>query len=462
MSKTKYPRLAHFLVTWSLLLPKTTLGFTSREVNKTLNMEKERDALLEFKRGLKDDFGHLSTWGDDEDKKECCKWKGIEWDKRTGRVIVLDLHNEVSCPGRACFSPILTGKLSPSLLELQHLSYLDLSLNAFENSEILRFIGSFKRLQYLNLSSCYFSGEIPAQFQNLSSLRILDLGNNYLIVKDLVWLSHISSLEFLSLAGNDFQASNWFREITKVPSLKELDLSVGNKLTERIPAWIGTELIKLRILSLRFNKFYGSIPSIICQLQFLHILDLSANGLSGKIPQCLKKFTLLRQENGSGESMDFQVRYDYIPRSYLYIGDLLIQWKNQESEYRNPLLYLNWLECVGLVKQQLIRKNSIKHSIDISSYSGNAQLCGPPSPRIDRDSNTNSQEHDDDEDFPYLEFYISMVLGFIVAFWGFLGCLIVNRSWRNAYFTFLTDMNSWLYSTSRVCSARLKGMLRNY
>ncbi|KAH0655020.1 hypothetical protein KY285_029902 [Solanum tuberosum] len=101
-------------------------GLTSREVNKTLCIEKERDALLEFKRGLNDNFGRLSTWGD---KKECCKWKG---------------------------------KLSPCLLELEYLNFLDLSVNGFENSEIPRFIGSLKRLEYLNLSFSDFSGEIPA------------------------------------------------------------------------------------------------------------------------------------------------------------------------------------------------------------------------------------------------------------------------------------------------------------
>ncbi|XP_060172146.1 receptor-like protein EIX1 [Lycium barbarum] len=1028
MSKRKYTRLVHFLVTLSLLLLQTALGLTSTEVNKTLCMEKERDALLEFKKGLNDNFGQLSTWGDEEDKKECCKWNGIECDRRTGHVTVLDLHNEFTCSSSACFAPRLTGKLSPSLLELEYLNYMDLSVNGFENSEIPRFIGSLKRLEYLNLSSCFFSGVIPAQLKNLTSLRILDLGNNNLIVNDLRWLSHLSSLEFLSLGYNDFQVSNWFQEISKLPSLKELDLSLcglsklvpspadlansssislsvlhlccnefsssaeygwlfnfstsltsidlshnqfiqiddqfgslmylehlnladqsnlkggvpssfgnltrlrhldvsntrtyqwlpelflrlsgsmnslevlglndnslfgsllnvtrfsclkklylqknalngffmerpgqvssleyldlsnnqmrgvlpdlalfpslrelhlrfnhfngripqgigklsqlrildvssnrleglpesmgklsslesfdasynvlkgtiteshlsnlsslvdldlsfnslvlkmssdwvppfqlevislpscnlgpsfpkwlqnqnnytvldislasisdtlpswfsglppdlrilnlsnnqisgrvsdliantydyvaidlssnnfsgplplvptnvqifylhknqffgsissicqsktsatsldlsrnqfsgelpdcwmnmsnlavinlaynnfsgkvphslasltslkalyirqnsfsgmlpsfsqcqllqvmdlgGNKLTGRIPAWIGTDLLKLRILSLRFNKFYGSIPSVICQLQFLQILDLSANGLSGKIPQCFNNFTLLYQDDSSGDPMEFIVQgfYGKYPRHYSYIGDLLVQWKNQESEYKNPLLYLKsidlsnnklvggvpleiaemrglrslnlsrnylngtivqgigqmkMLESLDLSRNQLsglipqglanltflsvldlsnnhlsgrIPSSTQLQSFDRSSYSGNAQLCGPPlqecpgyappSPRIDHGSNSNPQEHDDDEDFPSLEFYISMVLGFSIAFWGFLGSLIINRSWRNAYFTFLTDMKSWLHMTSRVYYERLKGKLR--
>uniref|UniRef100_A0A3Q7H7P5 Leucine-rich repeat-containing N-terminal plant-type domain-containing protein n=1 Tax=Solanum lycopersicum TaxID=4081 RepID=A0A3Q7H7P5_SOLLC len=894
MEKRKYPRLAHFLVILSLLFVETLFGLTSREVNKTLCIEKERGALLEFKRGLIDGFDHLSTWGDEENKQECCKWKGIECDTKTGHVTVLDLHNEFLCSTSGCVTSRLTGKLSPSLLELEYLNFLDLSMNDFENSEIPRFIGSFMRLEYLNLSDCSFSGVISIWFQNLTSLKTLDLGDNNLIVKDLRWLSHLSSLEFLSLSASNFQVNNWFQEITKVPSLKELNLSGcglsklvpspadlansslislsvihlrgndfstsceyswlfnistsitsidlsynvqltgqmddrfgslvlagsrkslevlasndnsmfgsivnlttfsslkklylqnnvlngfsmesagqvstleyldlsdnqmrgalpdlalfpslrelhlgsnqfqgkipqgigkltelkildvssnrldglpesmgklsnlesfdasynvlkgtitethlsnlsslvyldlsfnslalktsfdwlppfqlqvarfqvgsfglppdlmilnlsnnqisgrvsdlienkyayrvidlssnnfsgplplvptnvqifylhknqfvgsisficqsytattsldlsrnrfsgelpdcwmnmsnlavlnlaynnfsgkvppslgslasleavylhqnsfsgmlpsfsqcqrlqildigGNKLTGRIPAWIRTDLFNLRILSLRFNKFYGSIPSVICQLQSLQILDLSANGLSGEIPHCFNNFTLLYQDDSSGEPMGFYIEGRNIPLTYYsYIGDLLIQWKEQESEYKNPLLYLKtidlssnklvgglanltFLSVLDLSNNQLsgiIPSSTQLLSFDRPSYSDNAQLCGPPlqecpgyappRPHIDHGSNTNPQEHDDDEGYSYLEFHISMVIGFFVTFWGILGCLIVNRSWRNAYFTFLTDMMSWswLDMISRVWFARL-------
>ncbi|CAL9769058.1 unnamed protein product, partial [Musa acuminata subsp. burmannicoides] len=40
---------------------------------------------------------------------------------------------------------------------------------------IPEFIGSFKKLRYLNLSSTYFMGGIPARLGNLSSLYVLDL-----------------------------------------------------------------------------------------------------------------------------------------------------------------------------------------------------------------------------------------------------------------------------------------------
>ncbi|CAI9779433.1 unnamed protein product [Fraxinus pennsylvanica] len=108
-------------------------------------IERERQALLTFKHDLVDANGVLSSWGSEEDKRECCKWKGVSCSNGTGHVISLDLYT----------SPYdglhLKAKLSPSLLELQHLNYLDLSFNDFGGSEIPRFIGSFKNLRHLRL-----------------------------------------------------------------------------------------------------------------------------------------------------------------------------------------------------------------------------------------------------------------------------------------------------------------------
>ncbi|WMV36806.1 hypothetical protein MTR67_030191 [Solanum verrucosum] len=68
--------------------------------------------------------------------------------------------------------------------------------------------------------------------------------------------------------------------------------------------------------------------------------------------------------------MDFQVRYDYIPGSYLYIGDLLIQWKNQESEYKNGLLYLKIIDLssnklVGGIPKEIAEMRGLR-SLNLS------------------------------------------------------------------------------------------------
>ncbi|KAH0649944.1 hypothetical protein KY284_029856 [Solanum tuberosum] len=343
MDKWKYARLAQFLFGLYLLFLETSFGLTG---NKTLCLDKERDALLEFKRGLTDFFDHLSTWGDEEDKQECCKWKGIECDRRTGHVTVLDLHNEFTCSvgASACFAPRLTGKLSPSLLELEYLNFLDLSVNEFERSEIPRFIGSLKRLEYLNLSASFFSGVIPIQFQNLTSLRTLDLGGNNLIVKDLRWLSHLSSLEFLSLSSSNFQVNNWFQEITKVPSLKELDLS-GCGLSKLVPSqadltnssfislsvlhlccnefsssseysWVFNFSTSLTSIDLLYNQLIGQIDDRFGTLMYLEHLNLANNfKIKGGVPSSFGNLTRLRHLDMSNTQTD-----QWLPELFLRLS----------------------------------------------------------------------------------------------------------------------------------------------
>ncbi|XP_059627522.1 leucine-rich repeat protein FLOR 1-like [Cornus florida] len=69
----------------------------------------------------------------------------------------------------------LGGKISPSFVELESLSYLDLSWNNFSGSTIPSFFGSMPSLRYLNLSSAYFEGLIPHQFGNSST----EIKSNY-------------------------------------------------------------------------------------------------------------------------------------------------------------------------------------------------------------------------------------------------------------------------------------------
>ncbi|KAL6198719.1 hypothetical protein ACLB2K_028508 [Fragaria x ananassa] len=81
----------------------------------------------------------------------------------------------------------------------------------------------------------------------------------------------------------------------------------GNQLTGILPKWIGSELSKLEVLQLRFNFLSGNIPQQLCDLQFLHILDLSHNNISETIPTCMSNTTTLRSNVSSWR---FYVGYD--------------------------------------------------------------------------------------------------------------------------------------------------------
>uniref|UniRef100_A0A3N7FAI2 Leucine-rich repeat-containing N-terminal plant-type domain-containing protein n=1 Tax=Populus trichocarpa TaxID=3694 RepID=A0A3N7FAI2_POPTR len=73
-------------------------------------------------------------------------------------------------------------------------------------------------------------------------------------------------------------------------SLQYIDFS-HNRLYGQIPPSV-FKLEHLRALMLSSNdKLTGNISSVICELKFLEILDLSNNSFSGFIPQCLGNFS---------------------------------------------------------------------------------------------------------------------------------------------------------------------------
>ncbi|KAL7228339.1 hypothetical protein ACSBR2_007121 [Camellia fascicularis] len=261
-----------FVVVVLLLCMKPALGLSSR-VEEDANakcIERERQALLKFKDALIDDYGRLSSWGSEEGKKDCCKWSGVGCNNHTGHVTMLDLHRDLWSD--APYQP-LSGRISPSLLELQHLKYLDLAYNDFP-------------------------GPIPIQFKNLSNLQYLNLGNNYYMNGgNLEWLSHLSLLSHLDLSYvNLSKATDWVQSINNLPLLKELSSSLidadlsSNQLKGLIPDSFGG-MISLANLSPDDNDLEGALPKSFANLTHLRSLRLSYNNLTEELHQFLQKLS---------------------------------------------------------------------------------------------------------------------------------------------------------------------------
>ncbi|KAL7084552.1 hypothetical protein ACP275_14G230000 [Erythranthe tilingii] len=238
--------------------------------------EIEKKALLNFKLSLEDpDNMLLSSWNISADVN-CCNWEGVVCDNITGHVDQLHLG-----------SSILRGKIDPSLLNLKHLTYLDLSRSNFVQA-IPSFIGSLTSLEYLDLSNAGFYGTIPNTIGNLSNLRTLILeGDGY--QSQLEWLPGLSHLEYLNMNYvNLSRADNWQQVINTLPSLVELHFS-GCSLTFIAPMNNINNNIStsLAILDLSQNNEFQSFaisPGWIFQLSNLTFLDLSSNFFEGPIP----------------------------------------------------------------------------------------------------------------------------------------------------------------------------------
>ncbi|XP_006452203.2 receptor-like protein EIX2 [Citrus clementina] len=217
----------------------------------------------------------------------------------TGHVLHLDLRNPFNCYKESEYDAIgrtaLVGKINPSLLDLKHLSYLDLSFNDFQGVQIPRFVGSMGNLRYLNLSRTRISGMIPHQLGNLSNLQFLGLSSNYLLyVDNLLWLSGLSSLEHLDLRSvNLSKAFDWLMVTNELPSLVELRLS--NCQLHHFSPLATANFSSLTVLDLSHNQFDNSfIPSWVFGLSHLLFLDLGFNHFQGPIPGGLQNLTSLK------------------------------------------------------------------------------------------------------------------------------------------------------------------------
>ena len=102
------------------------------------SLEREREALLRFKQDLQDPSNRLASW-----IGYGCAWAVVVCDNVTGHIVELNLRNPFTYyvqPDQYEANPrsMLVGKVNPSLLDLKHLSYLDLSYNDFQGVQIPR------------------------------------------------------------------------------------------------------------------------------------------------------------------------------------------------------------------------------------------------------------------------------------------------------------------------------------
>ncbi|KAF3434323.1 hypothetical protein FNV43_RR25426 [Rhamnella rubrinervis] len=161
-------------------------------------------------------------------------------------------------------------------LEALTLSYnnLSLSFNNFDNYTL-------PNLVYLELSSCNLY-EFPYFLRASEYLLVLDLSQNKIQgnIPKWLWNVGVDTLGFLNLSHN--LLTGYVPEQLPWKYLYCLDLG-SNFIQGHLP--IPQAFTVLYYIS--YNQLFGEIPSSICALTSILVLDLSHNTLNGSIPLCL-------------------------------------------------------------------------------------------------------------------------------------------------------------------------------
>ncbi|KAI3888388.1 hypothetical protein MKW92_006704 [Papaver armeniacum] len=245
-------------------------------------IDRERNALLNFKASLTDPSGRLSSWQVNS-HRNCCDWHGIQCSATDSlHVISIDLRN----------------------VELENNMFNSLFPNT-SLSGIISPLSKFKNLVHLDISYSQFSGSITTQFSNLSSLRYLDV-SKYVPHSDPTSLTHRSSmfrlespsidwvrklvnLRVLRLSGVSLMVAsllnNWAEPISFLADLRELHLSACGISGPVFPIRELLNLSRLSYLEMNFNFLISPIPTQIANLTSLSVLELAGCfGLQGSVP----------------------------------------------------------------------------------------------------------------------------------------------------------------------------------
>ncbi|PHT35699.1 hypothetical protein CQW23_23399 [Capsicum baccatum] len=209
----------------------------------------------------------------------------------------------------------LQGHLPNSIQNLVNLTVLYLSFNNFSGHVDVSLFSDLKQLWVLDLSynSISLTNENKVNFTWPETLFLLRFAACE--VKELEFLRSAKQLQELDISNNKIQGripdwawSNWMFSLFTLNISHNMLTSVVSTIDLRSNLLQGSLPIPPNSTSYFFisqNNLSGEIPSSICNLASLIMLDLSRNNLSGEIPQCLGNITGLevldmRHNNLSG------------------------------------------------------------------------------------------------------------------------------------------------------------------
>lgn len=365
------------------------------------------------------------------------------------------------------FGNNLSGEIPPSICDARALQFLDLSYNnlsglippcLMEDIHSLSVLllksnqlqgelpHNFKKgcaLEEINLSNNQIGGQLPRSLTACGGLQLFDIGNNQINDTFPCWMSMLPQLQVLVLKSNQF--------------FGHVGLSaVGQKQNH-------CEFMRLRILSLASNNFFGTLPTnwfksfksmmvksandtLLMQNDFnlywrayqftaeitykgsavtfskilktLVIIDVSDNAFHGSIPESIGELVLLGGLNMSHNALTGPITSQLGALHQLESLDL--SSNGLSGEIPQELAWLDFLSVLNLSYNKLIGAIPLgsPHFQTFSnlSFVGNIGLCGPPMSSQCDNSAPNAVLHRSDKEPVDVVLFLCSGLGFGVGF----------------------------------------------
>ncbi|XP_024984817.1 receptor-like protein 36 [Cynara cardunculus var. scolymus] len=183
------------------------------------------------------------------------------------------------------------GPLPKSLLNLRHLSTLDLSHNKL-NGTLPSWLFTLPSLETITLSNNMFKGSLPTEFFNHQSLKILSLhGNQFDGMLDVLDQGSIHqtflqllNITYLDLSNNKFRGV-WELDtlLSRLGTLEYLYLSYSglSVVPNNTSRYVNPNFKELGLASCKIKVF----PESIRAMRKLQYLDLSRNEIDGHIKE---------------------------------------------------------------------------------------------------------------------------------------------------------------------------------
>ncbi|XP_052290301.1 receptor-like protein 50 isoform X3 [Citrus sinensis] len=286
----------------------------------------EKEALLSFKRDLKDPSNRLASWSGNGD---CCAWAGVFCDNITGHVLHLDLRNPFNYHKESEYEAIrrtaLVGMVTACSFTRSVQQYLPLPIDVgvilvekasvVSKGEMVDYEDILNLVRMIDISRNNFSGKIPLEVTNLKALQSLNFSYN-------------------SFTGRIPESIGVMR------SLESIDFS-ANQLSGEIPESMSS-LTFLNHLNLSNNNLTGKIPSST-QLQSFDVSSFAGNDLCGApLPKnCTENVSISEDENGD-EDEDEVDHWLYVSAAlgfvvgfWCFMGPLLVRRRWRYKYYHS-------------------------------------------------------------------------------------------------------------------------------